>query len=547
MSAVFEVGGHVPNAPGGFVFSNGSGGGGGSGFLPVGHFINAKQAMIQIYPRPDTETNTFARHRWAYYDGTNPVLYQIPLGVAFGAFPYVFSLQSGPPGMSIGATFWNTSWGTGSNPPFVDARNAGYGVLQWTPTGSVSGATVSVLVTDQQLNTTTITFTVSTSSSTAQFLFFDSQFGNDSTGTGTISAPWQTMAQAIGTSFSTTNNASTLCYFRGRGSSFPYTMPAGSASATDFNDGSTCFEVNTLTKPSAYMGFPGDALTSYIDLSNSFFACAHSADLFVQNLNPNGYHTATQNCRFFWIGGGGGNGGGLLSSRTTMDINQWTNSGYGSSAGSNASSYYVNPTNSVASYIFINGCSETNRQSGNAGNNYCICSVYSCQNVLAQGNFIIDPTLTIDEFCMPKSNITNGTWRGNYCQVASVQYICSPLQSVSGNAGVMSSVEICYNIDVGGTTGMAIPVGPTGQNYGALWCYRNNCRANLGISCNGQGVGGPYVFENNASQGSNSVPTGTGVTASGNIFQGSGLLDGTTGYLTSSFSSDVGTIGAQIA
>src|SRR5580698_5204552 len=128
-----------------------------SGFYPAGSWMPAKQPMIQVYPRPDSETNTFARHRWAYYDGANAVQYKIPLGVSFGAFPYVFSLLSGPPGMSIGATFWNTSWNS-----WADAIAAGYGTLQWTPSASVSGATVSVLVTDQQRNTTTITFTVST-------------------------------------------------------------------------------------------------------------------------------------------------------------------------------------------------------------------------------------------------------------------------------------------------------------------------------------------------------------------------------------------------
>src|SRR5208337_3692923 len=125
-------------------------------FLPAGHWIAAKQAMIQVYPRPDSETNTWARHRWAYYDGVNAVQYKIPLGVSFGAFPYVFQLLSGPPGMTIGATYWQSGWS------FPEALAAGYGYLLWTPTASVTNATVSILVTDQQKNTLTITFTVST-------------------------------------------------------------------------------------------------------------------------------------------------------------------------------------------------------------------------------------------------------------------------------------------------------------------------------------------------------------------------------------------------
>ena len=76
-----------------------------NGFYPAGSWMPAKQPMIQVYPRPDSETNTWARHRWAYYDGVNAVQYKIPLGVSFGAFPYVFQLLSGPPGMTIGATY----------------------------------------------------------------------------------------------------------------------------------------------------------------------------------------------------------------------------------------------------------------------------------------------------------------------------------------------------------------------------------------------------------------------------------------------------------
>ena len=68
-----------------------------NGLYPAGSWVPAKQAMIQVYPRPDTETNTWARHRWAYYDGTNAVQYRIPLGVSFGAFPYVYQLLLGPP------------------------------------------------------------------------------------------------------------------------------------------------------------------------------------------------------------------------------------------------------------------------------------------------------------------------------------------------------------------------------------------------------------------------------------------------------------------
>ena len=278
-----------------------------NGFYPAGSWMPAKQPMIQVYPRPDSETNTWARHRWAYYDGVNAVQYKIPLGVSFGAFPYVFQLLSGPPGMTIGASIWQSDWS------FAQAATAGYGYLQWTPTGSVSDATVSVLVTDQQMNTLTITFTVSTSSSTAQFIFIDSVRGSDAAGTGAIGAPWQTFGKAFGNTYSASVNAKALCYLRAG----TYTIPV--YSDQDINSANALCELNTSTKPSALMGFPGDT-APVITMTNAQFATGSGgADLFIQGLNPNGYNSREVNARFIWITAAG-NG----SARMTFDSNAWT-------------------------------------------------------------------------------------------------------------------------------------------------------------------------------------------------------------------------------
>ena len=502
-----------------------------TGFYPAGNWIPAKQAMIQVYPRPDSETNTWARHRWAYYDGANPVQYKIPLGVSFGAFPYVYTLQSGPPGMTVGATYWQPGW------TFAQAAAAGYGYLLWTPTASVSGATVSVLVTDQQMNTLTLTFTVSTSRSTAQFIFIDAVNGNDSNGTGTISAPWKSFTKAFGSTYSTTNNQGAICYFRAG----TYTLP-NSYSGNLNGYFAPFFELDTNLKPAALIGYPGDSMPVF-DLTAGTFATNSGSDLFMQNLAPNGYNASQQCVRFVLIGDSS-----TATSRTTFDGNIWTNSGYGASASSNATGYFFDTTSTVSSYHFLNGCSETNRQSGLAGNNYGGCSFYSVQNVLVQGNSINDPTLTMDEAWQPKSNVTNGCWRGNTTIVAAVQYAYSPLQSVTDNPGATQNVEICYNILVGGTTGLKLPITPnTGRNYGALWCYRNSVQASGGLQCAGQGYGGPFIFENNAVQSSTALPSGSGVTTSGNLYESSGLINTTTGYLMSAYSSYLGTVGAQIA
>lgn len=129
------------------------------GFLPAGHWAAAKLPMTVIFPRPDTETRAWAREHWAYWDGTHPVKYEIPIEAQGGAYPYVFTLLSGPPGMSIAQSYWIP----GDTPAQMLAL--GYGDLIWTPQGNISSTwkgTVSVLITGQDGSSVTDTFTLST-------------------------------------------------------------------------------------------------------------------------------------------------------------------------------------------------------------------------------------------------------------------------------------------------------------------------------------------------------------------------------------------------
>jgi hypothetical protein len=498
-----------------------------NGFYPAGNWMPAKQPMIRVYPRPDSETNTFARHRWAYYDGVNAVQYKIPLGVSFGAFPYVYQLLSGPPGMTIGATYWQSGW------TFAQAAAAGYGYLQWTPSASVSGATVSVLVTDQQMNTLTITFTVSTSSSTSQFIFVDSVHGSDSTGTGTISAPWQTFTKAFGTTYAASVNAKALCYFRAGTYAIPFVPD------NDINSANHLFEINTSTKPSAMMGFPGDTAPIFTMTAAQFatpLGAGTGADLFVQGLNPNGYNASEQNARFFWL-----TGAGSASARQTFDNNRWSNSGYGSGS-SNATGYFFDgDTSNLTPYQFVNNCSESGRQSGFPGNSYGGCSFYGAINALVQGCSIIQPGLDMDGAWYFKSDVENGCQRGNTVNVGSGN--CTHAFSMGQELfGDTFNTETCYNTLIGGG---GIFLGFGTYPFGTLWCYRNSVIGNNAIKTNATS-GGPYVFDSNAAQGG-SLPSGSSIQTDGlNLVKASGLLDGN-GNLTGSYVSYLGTVGAQIS
>jgi len=110
----------------------------------------------------------------------------------------------------------------------------------------------------------------------------------------------------------------------------------------------------------------------------------------------------------------------------------------------------------------------------------------------------------------------------------------------------LASCEFCYNTLVCGGGGIFQTYGGASfPSSGPLWTYRNSVIGNHNLTST-MTSGGPYVFENNAGQGPNNL-TGSDITQSGNLIVASGLLDSSTGFLTSAYASYVGTVGAQIA
>lgn len=489
----------------------------GSGFYPSGHWMAAKQAMGQVYPRPDVETASFARHRWAYYDGSNPVQYVVPVGVNFGAYPYVFSL-TGPAGMTIGTVYGSTN----------------YGVVTWTPSGSVTNATVTVTVTDQQLNTLTVTWTVSTSSSTTHFIFIDSVNGNDSTGTGTITNPWASLSKAFGSTFAASINGGAICYVRAG----TYVPPA--YADNDINGTQPYFEMNTTTKPASIVAFPGDTQPVFT-MTNCSIATFHNApDFFLQGVGFSGYFAGATDYWGIYIASP------TNMNRLTVDSISWTGRGYGT-AGTNVASMLFCSAGGGAyrQYVYLRNLSESNLQSGTPGNNYAGPVCYAIRDSLIEGcTFNVANN---DGICYSKADGLNVTIRGNFATTASCPHFCSVGFNQSNTP---QNIESCYNKLIWNGTGSqpAYILADQAGTFGTLWCYRNSAIGFYNsFSAN---AGGPFVFESNIAQTSNSpaFPTGTSIQTDGlDASATSGVLDGTTCNLTGSFLVYLGTRGAQIA
>lgn len=443
MSAVILSGGSVVGSSGAVYLLQG--GGGGSGFYPAGHWLAAKMSMQVIHPRPDSDTGTFAttfaRHRLAFYDGTNAVPYQVPVAVQGGARPLVWSVITGPSGMTVGGAY-----GT-----------ANYGVVTWQPTASISTGsptTVTIRATDQQLNTIDLTWTVATSSSTTDFIFVNSVTGNDSTGTGTFALPYATLAKVMGTNTTSTTFPKARIYMSG---SLQWPTQTGATAGY--------FQLDRSKVPIVYMTLPGSSTNidaTLVQLSDNGSGCS---DLYFSGsansrTAVSGSATAAADTHTFEL---------YNPNRCTwwnVDFQNPINQANGSNT--NSTTIFTSNSGIVKSYYLILGCTETGR-SGAAGNSMLMTSMFSVNNIVFEANTISGTAGFGVFFKDSNQNLT--------CAYNSIQLLpestsngtvllfgCQHANETPGN------LEACYNLVLGGALIMSF------QGFtpaGAQWSYRN--------------------------------------------------------------------------
>lgn len=231
-----------------FPLGNRSAGGVGGVQLAAGHFVAQKFSMVSIQPRPDSETGNFSgtvnsRYRWAYYDGVNPIQYEFPIKIFGGSAPHRYSIISAPAGAAVG-NLWNP---------------ASHGVVTWTPQAAFptnAPASFTIRVTGQDGQTLDLTWTVATTSSTSKFLFL-SNSGNDTTGNGSISNPYATIAKVIGTTKASSTFAGAHVYLRAG----TYATSAHSDAFTYDASGNIRCELSPSLKPCSFMCYPNENVT----------------------------------------------------------------------------------------------------------------------------------------------------------------------------------------------------------------------------------------------------------------------------------------------
>ena len=507
-------------------------------WLAAGHFEPQLQPMRAVFPRPDSETSAAAPHHWAYWDGTTGIEYRKTLAPSFGSPPWVFVLMSGPPGMRFGATSWDTSWRAGAQ-AFIN----GYGRVFWTPTAVVTDYPVVARAYDMNGNWVEFTWTVSTSSSTAQFVFVDNVNGL-STNPGTLSEPYDSLATACGSTYSAVTNPGAIIYLRNPSGTAPKYVVPGYTDNT-FISGSPYFQLQTAQKPIAVLGYPGER--PVIDMSTIYGIIFSGVDETLQDVRCDGYLSTVGDMLLVWVS----------TSRSNIEGVSWTNSGYGSVGNSNATGVFVAASSGPSfQYLSISGYVETNRQSGEPGNNYAGMSIYSMFDCAVQYGELYAPNSKVDSGWYFKGSGTQNGWmfalKSNFLS-ALHEFSIGQSSSSSSIIPYVANNQVTHCLSLSGATNIDWPnTGNVAWNWGPNRLSRVSIVAGGIVNNQSSPSPGPFSFDSNALQTSTALPTGTNITNNGkNLLVASGMLDLTTGDFTSTYLSGnpgaLGTVGAQIA
>lgn len=506
---------------------------------------------LAIYPRPDTETASYAHHHWAYYDGTNAIEYRVPVAVQGMAYPHVYELIAGPPGMAIA----QATWIAGNTAEQMLAL--GYGDVVWTPSAALSSAaTVTVRVKSQSYATASppvsgvdyvdVTWTVNTSSSTSQFIFIDVVNGNDTTGSGTFSAPWKTLNKVYGATFGPTSTYPGAALYLKAG-----TYPLYNQGNANAGPGIVLSGANN---PITVLGIPG--ATVAFDITgcggNAWVTYDDASDAFMQNVSFTGTPTAAPPVFNYFEES-------YTNNRLTLHNVSVPNAYGGTGVGNENSGLFFsnNPGGTTQrNYLLLKGVTEANRPlvSGYT-NNDAICLIYRFANSIA-------------EFCSATNN--NGTgmiclkdgcvnWTRRYC--ISVLGSSAPAYGffdLSQDSGVESSgIETCYCISDTSAASNKVPyiLNQDAQGQGPSQSYRNTY-VGYSVGVSSPTGNGPFSFTDDviqygaATQGVYSAGSGgslpSNITNTGTECQASsGVVNATTYLLQSAYSSYQGGANAR--
>lgn len=502
--------------------------------LAAGHFMPAKMVPTIIHPRPNAETNSYARCRLA----PSGIPWELRVVVLGGAWPFKYELTTGPSGAVMTRETLPTDWLTNGF--------QGYGRIGWTaPT--VGTHSFAVRVTDQSGTQATVswTLTVVDRENTTNFMFLNPTTGNNAN-SGAFSSPRQTMngwyeSDKNGNSAHSTKQ---IFYRGGTYSVLAIAGFGGQANQADMVTG----------KPEVHIGYPGETVTwnfgpgCYIDWESS------GRDICLHNLTWTNPETGVGGHKAFLQNYAEG-----AADRTHIDKIFLDGGGTTPSADStNSAAIMIDGQPSAESnYVSITDCTFYRCS------NMDLVLYYNNDNSVFEGNFITGGyQWTGDQhswgvFIKGQDNV-NYSIRANVMIDGTINLPFFFMSEFTGE--LKGNVEVCWNnLESTGSVGpIALGQGSGGGgNYGPMWAYRNNLRCDTMEIVNWDN--GPFYFEENAvlHDGTQSATDGleylsgtvaTDIVRQNNLSGSSGILDLTTNLLTgASRTSSLGLRGCEVA
>jgi hypothetical protein len=335
------------------------------------------------------------------------------------------------------------------------------------------------------------------------FLFIDATCSScDSTGSGTITSPWQTLQKIYGT----TQNAVTsyvggLLYLRGNSSSANYEA---------YDQTGVCgIEVNGNKNPEAILAYPGDPAPN-IDISQLTFSCSGSnnadhvfgngatgSDIYYEGFSFSGTPGTTSAAFDYFVDN-------QITNRLTYHKLTVATPWIGS-----------NPTSSTTSFVLLDqaGSGATNRS-------YVAFKGLNVSNInftgpgVSCGHIVYNVTYGVTEF----STCTNDTGSVGFLTKDTNSYYTKrynlstgtffPLASdgflIGGNPTNNTYMEDAYNYVVSTATAAAQPtLGyelSSTNGYGNVFIYRNTVYNGVMGVAQDSNYTGSYAFQGNADQ-----------------------------------------------
>lgn len=461
--------------------------------------------MSVVFPRPDSETNSWERNRLQ----PSNVPLRFPIEVLGGVRPLHFTCNSGcPSGMVIDADLPD-DWATNG------LQN--YGVVRWD-NPLIGTYSLDFLVQDQDGHSIHIAFTLNVvdKNNTANFLWFDSINGNDSTGNGSYSTPWKTdLTKALGaTSTSVTTQGHVILK---PGS---YTLPTHS----DLSAGQMSFD--STKRPVIVYGMPTNSTSPNLptlSFNSSQVYFGTMTGMYFGDLAMDGGETSFANYTNILIGDSQDRLGFFNLSITnptngTTGNDNTTFAGFASGATSFDATYNH--------YVFFRGVTETGRPL--ASNSAAICDMYGVKNAVFEDDAAL--STSANNLITPKDSSQNMTFAYNrFPQKISGDEMAFDVLGVTQNGGHNGNIEYVYNrgASASGAGGRALRVNAFAETaFGNFWSSRNTWLG--GIDFKTPNAGGPFVSENDVIQATTSiVETGSQVSVTGTECQNSsGIIDG---------------------